>query len=558
MRSCDTSPAVPDSGSGAVEVAFTLLSHLAAEGLRHVVIAPGSRSGPLVYAAARLERAGLLTCHVRVDERVAAFTALGLAKASVLAGAARPSAVIATSGTAVAHFHAALLEADASDLPLLAITADRPFELLGVGSNQTTRQGGIYGSAVRRCFEIPAATAHAATATELAHAADVGRRASALAVGWGAGLPGPVHVNVAFREPLTPRAGGVFAGAAETEALTLPPPMTHPAMAPLPTLVPRGPRTVVVAGDLSDPAQARAAAALAHEGGYPLLAEPSSLLRTQAAVGDYCSALEAGFSEALPAPERVIVAGHPTLSRPVLRTLLGCGAEIIVQSGRAEWFDVTRSATLVAPWLRLEPGAPSATDVRFLTQWRTACAPPGPAPQPLAAAAVAVWAATRPGDALVMGASSAIRDLERWAPPAPEGAIHVAQRGLAGIDGTVSVAAGLALSGEFSRVRCVLGDITLVHDLNALLVGPRERAVDVDVVVVNDGGGRIFGGLEHAAAEPALVERFFVTPHGADFAALARGFGAEYVSCASPEALAKALAPRPDRGAGLRILEMRG
>ncbi|MCT1996797.1 2-succinyl-5-enolpyruvyl-6-hydroxy-3-cyclohexene-1-carboxylic-acid synthase [Brachybacterium muris] len=573
-----TIPAPRPTGSGAVDQAVAVWSALAELGLTEAVLAPGSRSAPLVYGLAADEVAGRIRAHVRIDERAAAFTALGLGRLDP----ARPAAVVTTSGTATAHLHAAVMEAHHSRIPLLVLTADRPAELREVGANQTTRQAGMFRSLVRLAVDLPAPTAEAASPVELRTAVSTAARALAAATGE---HPGPVHLNLSFRDPLVPRAEeseqADRTAAPERIVLT----RRVPAPAPAPQPVPVDSRTVVVAGDGAGPA----AAALADAHGLPLLAEPSSgALTADGLVPRYPALLRAVMAD--PAhplrPRRAIVLGHPTLSRPVVGALLGAAdVEVVVVDAHPDWPDVARRASLVVPAaigqeipgtgqeatgtgqgavspgaMQAEPDAPKidlAQRRAWIQAWRTAAdAAAARLPQPWQQrAALAVWEASGPGDLLVLGSSSLVRDLEQHA--GPTSAQVIANRGLAGIDGTTAMAGGLALAraardepGERGRTRLLVGDLTALHDLTGLIIGPEEPRPDLDVVVVDDGGGRIFGGLEHAAAPAALLRRFFTTPHGADIAAAARALGADAAVLGTDD-LGPALRSAP---AGIRVL----
>ena len=583
-----TIPAPRPTGSGAVDQAVALWSALAELGLSEAVLAPGSRSAPLVHGLAAPEVAGRIRAHVRIDERAAAFTALGLSRHDP----ARPAAVVTTSGTATAHLHAAVMEAHHSRIPLLVLTADRPAELREVGANQTTRQAGMFRSLTRLAVDLPAPAADAASPLELRTAVSTAARALAAATGE---HPGPVHLNLSFRDPLVPRpgSGGRDAvGRADDAAASAPERIVVtrrlPAPAPAPQPVPVDSRTVVVAGDGAGPA----AAALADAHALPLLAEPSSgALHAKSLVPRYPALLREVMAdpEHPLRPHRAIVLGHPTLSRPVVGALLGAAdVEVVVVDPHPDWPDVARRASLVVPAaLGEETAAPctAATDssasgtapidraARFdpsseaqerhawIEAWRTAAdASAAALPHPWQQrAALAVWEASGPGDLLVLGSSSLVRDLEQHA--GPTAARVIANRGLAGIDGTTAMAGGLALAraaGAASdgaagpsaagpnaaerpgRTRLLVGDLTALHDLTGLLVGPEEPRPDLDVIVVDDGGGRIFSGLEHAAAPPELLRRFFTTPHGADIAAAASALGAKACSLGVeqlPEAL---------------------
>lgn len=540
-------PAPRPTGSGAVDLSVALWCALAELGMREAVLAPGSRSAPLVYALAAAEVGERIRPHVRIDERAAAFTALGIGRHDP----AHPAAVVTTSGTATAHLHAAVMEAHHSRIPLLVLTADRPAELREVGANQTTRQAGMFRSLVRLAVDLPAPTAAEATALELRTAVSTAARALAAATGE---HPGPVHLNLSFRDPLVPRPRTDDPGPEETPAQRIV--LTRRAgtgpAAPHP--VPVDDRTVVVAGDGAGPE----AAELAARHGLPLLAEPSSGARHGTTlVPGYPALLREVMADASHPlrPRRAIVLGHPTLSRPVVGALLGAeDVEVIVADPQLDWADVARRARLVVPAAVGEEQGPVDARERqaHLAAWRAAASAatatlPGSWQQ---RAALAVWEASGPHDVLVLGSSSLVRDLEQQA--GATSARVVANRGLAGIDGTTAMAGGLALAGEAGpgRVRLLVGDLTALHDLTGLLIGPEETRPALDVVVVDDGGGRIFSGLEHAAAPPDLLRRFFTTPHGADIAAAAAALGAQ-AHRVTEDSLPEALAASAD---GVRVL----
>ncbi|MGP9539530.1 2-succinyl-5-enolpyruvyl-6-hydroxy-3-cyclohexene-1-carboxylic-acid synthase [Brachybacterium sp. AOP43-C2-M15] len=572
------------TGSGAVDQSVALWSALAALGVREAVLAPGSRSAPLVYGLDAVEVAGAIRAHVRIDERAAAFTALGIGRHDP----AHPAAVVTTSGTATAHLHAAVMEAHHARIPLLVLTADRPAELREVGANQTTRQAGMFRSLTRFAVDLPAPTADRATPLELRTAVSTAARALAAAT---AEHPGPVHLNLSFRDPLVPRPEqaekaqqaekaekaekaqqaehaeqpaaerpvGPGTGAAPRERIVL----TRRAAptAPAPHPVPVSGRTVVVAGDGAGPEAAR----LAARHGLPLLAEPSSGARHgETHVPGYPALLAEVMADPRHPlrPRRAIVLGRPTLSRSVVGSLLGAeDVEVIVVDAQLDWPDVSRRAHLVVPAAVGEESTDGAQGERsegpahrgaHLDAWRaaaTAARAAQPEPDWQQRAALAVWDAAGAEDVLVLGSSSLIRDLEQRA--GATGARVLADRGLAGIDGTTAMAGGLALArGAVGRVRLLVGDLTALHDLTGLLIGPEEPRPELDVVVVDDGGGRIFSGLEHAAAPPELLRRFFTTPHGADIAGAAAALGAAAHRLSADE-LPAALA-RPARG--LRVL----
>ncbi|OKL52656.1 2-succinyl-5-enolpyruvyl-6-hydroxy-3-cyclohexene-1-carboxylic-acid synthase [Buchananella hordeovulneris] len=511
-----------------------LVAQLTALGVRDFVVSPGSRSGPLALAVAQAEREGRARLTVRLDERSAAFTAVGLARAAQLAGTPDQAvAIVCTSGTAVANLHPALAEARHSGLPLLALTADRPHELRGVGASQTTNQVGIFGPTTLEFWELP--TGPSPRQVEI-----LATRAVTGARGARSGQAGPVQVNVALADPLVDDGAALPAGHVIQVAPTPPPP---------PVLLPPGGRTVVLAGD----GAGKAARQVAEEAGVPLLAEPSSGARSgPCAIGPYRALLDLpGLGADI---ERVVAYGRPTLSRPVTALLARPDLEVIVVAPGGPWTDVAGRARRIERSVQLPPG-----DAAWLAAWQAAGAR---AQAALAgqrdeltpwSACLAVWQAQQAGgEPLVVGASNAIRHLDLCAPPGPGGPV-VANRGLAGIDGTLATAWGLAL-GTGQLVRALVGDLTFLHDASSLLRGQQEAEVDLDIIVLNDGGGAIFSSLEaqqHASAVD--FERVYATPQVADLAALAAAYGADYQRAATLTALRACLA-QPLRGR--RIVEV--
>ncbi|MFV0252104.1 MAG: 2-succinyl-5-enolpyruvyl-6-hydroxy-3-cyclohexene-1-carboxylic-acid synthase [Beutenbergiaceae bacterium] len=502
-----------------------LIAALVGQGVRDVVLAPGSRSAPLAYALAAAEAAGWLRVHIRVDERVAGFVALGIARV-------RPAAVVTTSGTAVANVHPAVLEAHHARLPLLVISADRPHELRGVGANQTTDQRDLFGRALRSGVDLPA------THGLGVHSAVV--RAVAAATGRRGGAPGPAQINVAFRDPLVP-ATPWRPGAAPAPPLVA----TFASGAPP---VPLGGEqfTVVVAGDGAGPA----AAELAQAAGWPLLAEPSSGVRSSPAA-------IAGYRELLPdlgpLVQRVVVFGRPTLSRQVSALLARTDVETIVVDPVGEWVDVAGVASVVAGAVTWSGGV---SDPTWLDRWRSWEPPVSDGAMTGQALTRALLAADQPYP-VVLGSSLTVRHADLVAPVGADftAAPVVANRGLAGIDGTISTATGLALATA-APVRAVMGDLTFVHDVGGLAHGVHEPEVDLQVFVLNDHGGGIFATLEHGRAEHAQVfERYFGTEQHLDVAALARGFGADYHPVRSASELAHVLAG-PPRGRSVVEVEL--
>jgi 2-succinyl-5-enolpyruvyl-6-hydroxy-3-cyclohexene-1-carboxylate synthase len=561
-------------------LATVIVNALVELGVRQVVLCPGSRSAPLAYALAAAADAGELQLQVRLDERSAGFLALGLAL-----GSGAPAAVITTSGTAVANLHPAVLEATHAGVPLLVISADRPHELRGTGASQTTDQVKLFGDAVRWFGEIPAPQRQSGLAPGWRN---VVARAVAAASGNPGSAPGPVQLNVAFADPLLPDVPDADPDASETETDDWPDSLTGTTgltrIAPAPPFPPvimhgctaderatvhdhggvlGGGRTVVLAGD----GAGADAAVLAEKAGWPLLAEPSSGSRIGAAIGPYRLLLD--HPELGARIERVVVFGRPTLSRPVSRLLARPGVEVIVVSTRPDWTDAARRAALVTPAVDVETPDP---DRQWYDAWQQAGqaaaraidqilddeAAAGRLTGPLIARELA--AATEAGDVLFAGSSNPIRDLDLAAAPFPAGARVLANRGLAGIDGTLSSAAGVALAlGGSGQVRCLVGDLTFLHDAGGLLTGALEQRPDLQIVVVDDAGGGIFSTLEHGGlartgpARLAVFERVFGTPQDVDLAALCAGYRVGHELIDDVESLRKALAQPPT---GISVLHL--
>lgn len=566
-------------------LAGVLVDELVRGGVREAVLSPGSRSAPLAYALHAADTAGRLRLHVRVDERSAGFLALGLAKVSQL-----PVPVVCTSGTAAANLHPAVLEADQAGVPLFVLTADRPVELWGTGANQTTAQLGLYARAVRDSWLL---TTGDGGAVEAATWRALTCRALATAAGELDGDPGPVHVDVALREPLVPHTGvgadrtdeallGRADGGPWTRVSVEPPSWAGPFDGTR-ALGSSWSRTLVLLGDCP-PEMARDAGRLAGARGWPVVAEPYAW--SGAAVPHAVLLLGAPDWLAEHRPERVLVVGRPTLTREVQRLLADPQVAVEMVTATPRWADPPRWARVVhhRGWLQAALREPTAAP---RGSWTMGGVPePAPADEEWArawagaaravSAAIGdvlegVWpsgprlardlvAALPPDALLVLGSSSAVRDVDLAA--TPRGDLHVlANRGVAGIDGTVSTAVGAALGAQRdARARptgvpayALLGDLTFLHDANGLILGPDEPRPDLCLVVLDDDGGGIFGLLEQGAPEHAApFERVLGTPHGTDLAALCAATGTPYREVTDAAELAAALAP----GSGLRVLRI--
>jgi 2-succinyl-5-enolpyruvyl-6-hydroxy-3-cyclohexene-1-carboxylate synthase len=520
-------------------------------GLREAVLAPGSRSAPLAMALWERAAGRDLRLHVRIDERSAAFLALGLAKVS-----RRPVAVVCTSGTAAANFHPAVIEADESGVPLLLLTADRPPELRGTGSNQTIDQLKLYGDAVRWFCDagVPEARVGAN-----AYWRSLACRAWARAAGEAGGFPGPVQVNLPLRDPLVP---GPDDGPPWPEPLD-----GRPAGAPWTAVTAAGPgaagtltldwaeRGVVVCGDGDYGPEALLE--LAEQAGWPVLAEPSSgARRGPNALRTGSCLLSVPEFTAAHQPEVIVSAGRPGLSRGQLAFLRG-GARrhVVIAQGPGRWADPARTATDVAAAVRLAGRVRKFS--QWLESWQRADEAAATAASGLLAASGTLseprlardLAASLPDGALLWVASSLpVRDLDQHM--APRGGLRVlASRGASGIDGLVSSAIGAALA-HHGPAYALLGDLAFLHDAPGLFLGPGETRPDLCLVVVNNDGGGIFSMLEPAAF-PEPFERVFGTPHGASVEQVATAAGIPYELVKGPGDLPGAL-----RG-GLRIIEVR-
>ena len=506
-----------------------LLDELAALGITDIVCCPGSRSAPLAYAAARLDSEGRVRLHMRLDERGAAYFALGIAKAT-----SHTAAVITTSGTAVANLAPAMAEARHAEVPLIVLTADRPSTLVGTGANQTTDQVGIFGT-------IPLLVARI-SAMDLAPDAwrATVRRAVVTAEGRFSRRSGPVQINVELTPPLVGDPGPIPPGVPFRADTT-------PGARPV-SLDP-GPRTVIVAGDMP-PAEGRRWAEEAQRAQIPLLAEPSSNARIGSAAISSYRYLLAGFA---PLIERVVVAGHPTLSRPVTGLLSRKDVEIIAVDASGTWPDPGWATSRVVPAVSFGMGDPSwmgkwaLADKGFRTQMDADPAWSGPH------LAAAVLDSLNPSDALVLGASSPIRDADIAPIPARPHEMY-ANRGLAGIDGTIATAWGVA-AGRGKPVVALLGDLTALHDISSLARPATEQEPDLVIVVADDHGGSIFSTMEYAAQTGELkdwYERLFAVQMTADLAEIARGFGVEVIEAANQSDVKQALAYHP----GIRMVHV--
>lgn len=502
-----------------------LVDELYRSGVRHAVTSPGSRSTPLMLS---LVRHGSIACHSQIDERAAGFFGLGLAKAS-----RSPVVLACTSGTAAAEYLPAVVEAHEAGVPLIVLTADRPPELREVGAGQAIDQVGLFGRNVRWGFDF--GTHQASTerlrwvrslGCRLVHAATAGDR------------PGPVHLNVALREPLVldgplPKSDPV--PGRRNGAPWLERPRASASLSPLPV----GRRTVVVAGrNERDPGLPAAIRSYAEATGSVLLADPLSGARMGcSAIAHYDALLRHAPFAAAQQPDLVIRVGDLPTSKPLRTWLAGLDASIpqVGFACESTWADpdgVLHALLDGDPATSLIAAAGDAVpgEEGWRAAWRQADAAAAAAieavlaGEPLTEPQVArTLAAALPAEAtFVVASSMPVRDLETFAPTRDDGGPRIlANRGANGIDGTLATALGVAAAGD--HVTVLLGDVAFAYDLSALL-SVRRLGLALTMVVVDNGGGGIFDFLSVSTQVDAFEEHV-ATPTGLDVVAAAAALG---------------------------------
>jgi 2-succinyl-5-enolpyruvyl-6-hydroxy-3-cyclohexene-1-carboxylate synthase len=502
----------------------TLVEEWVGAGLTTAMVAPGSRSTPLALALADHPA---ISVHVFHDERTAGFAALGC---GLMSG--RPAIVLCSSGTAGTHFHAAVVEADLSGVPMLVVTADRPPELRDVGAAQTIDQTHLFGRAVR-WYHDPGPPADEAARSWRS----LGRRAYRATLD---GRPGPVHLNLPFREPLVGEPGSLPAGRppAPTSPATTASPIDGD-LAVIAELLDRH-RGVIVAGrGAGDPA---AVAAFATAVQWPILAEPRSGLRSSPlAVLTADDLLRHPRFARDHTPEVVLHLGEPWASRIVNEWLAGAGARHVHVSAGVRPLDPN---LVVDHWLAgpvdvilagLGARLAGALGTPWLARWQHAEAraraalatvldEPAALSEPGVARAFVATLDAIPGARLVVSSSMPIRDVEWYT--GPGGLEVLSNRGANGIDGVVATAIGAALGTDSAGPTGVLvGDVAFLHDASSL-TGLARRGLDLRIVVTDNDGGGIFSFLPQATSVPSeRFEQLYGTPHGTDLVALAHAHG---------------------------------
>jgi len=489
-----------------------LVANLAAYGA-DFWLAPGARSQALAIAASQVCEVSDSRLFVRIDERSLGFSALG---ASI---SKRPQVVITTSGTAVANLHPAVLEAHHSGVPLILLTADRPASLRGKGANQTTNQVGIFNDAVLQCIDVPAPNETNSSELPL-HAAELVERAITVATN----SKQPIQLNLQFVEPLSdvePNAAVIFKTIKLKNVSTQ---EFHSVSMNLPK------ETVLIAGANADEYLPEI-----EKLNYPIFAEPSSGVRhlAQSVLG-YRFIL-ANQHRLVDEIKQIVVYGKPTLSRPVISLLRKIGVEVLVRKGRMGDFLIPETATVIEAAIENTSG-----DSEWLKSWQETSdhlTPEATSDFDRRAIVETIWQADT--DVLVLGASQLIREADHFA---PRRKLKVwANRGLAGIDGTIATATGIAASTGY-RVTALMGDLTFLHDASSLVIDRLDGELNMCVVVVNDNGGKIFEALEVAkTAETKIYDRVFRTSQEFDMSALAKAFGWQYLLVTGKAELADAL-----------------
>lgn len=522
-----------------VDTARAILSALDDLGLTHVLYCPGSRSAPFAYA---LESGAFGGYAMPVlDERGAGFAAVGLARTGAL------PAVIVTSGTAVAELAPAVLEASLARLPLLVLSADRPGELRGVGASQATDQSGFFGTHVRASIDLEPQEASPSLVGHLA-------RAVAAACGAPSGTPGPVQINVAFRDPLTPVRPASDSGD-EAVAPFVPRPTrvmgAHAVPALWEDVVGLADAGLIVAGEGASPF----AREWSEASGFPLLAEPAS--------GAWSGGGVTAFEQSLVSSplgrevDAVVVTGRPTLSRPIQALLARPDVRVVVVDAHAPWVDISGNASVVVADLEPAREPIRAAQAEWASRVREAARDAGERIESLLTSGsgrtmldLARSVAASTSGPLVLGASNPVRAFDLAVPTLGGRVVH-SNRGQAGIDGTIATAVGICLGSGYAgeapapageRVTAVMGDLTACHDASSLALAASVGA-HLDIIVADDQGGGIFATLEHGrAASAEAYDRWFGLAQSVDYEALAAAYGVAFARADAPRELESLLA----------------
>lgn len=531
--------------------ASTLARALTEDGaVTDVVVSPGSRSTPLVVAFAASDA----TAHVVLDERAAGFFALGLARTS-----GRPVALVCTSGSAAAHYLPAIIEACASEVPLIVLSADRPAELQGVGAGQTIDQVRLFGTHVRASFELTAPVAGSSPRwleTVAAKALDACVTAPR----------GPVHLNCPFRKPLwAPGTDAVHAGRGPIRiARGAPGPAPEELRAASQLL--SGKRGAILVGPSWPPVNVGGVHELAQALDWPVLAEPASQLRSGNVVAGLDSLVRDPDVAAALRPDVFLRIGRAPTSTAVTRWMAGVPSLAIDPAGTVHDPNHDAAMVLAVPAeLACRGLAKRVTDgvgPAWLARWQAADDAAWAATQGVLDEPGPLWEgqiARAVGDALPAGAqlhlasSMPIRDMDGFCRTLAAGVRVLHSRGANGIDGTIATVVGEA-AGSGEHVVAVLGDLALRHDASSLALA-NGSAVPTTFVVVDNAGGGIFEFLP-ISGHPATFERFFLTPQNTPVPQLAQGYGVECVSVEDRVGLVEALGALSGADRGARLIHV--
>ena len=579
-----TAPCNGERVNPSTAMARVIVDELIRCGITDVVLAPGSRSASLALALAAAEGRGDLTLHVRVDERSAGFLALGLGKVSGV-----PAVIVTTSGTAVANLLPAIVEADHSNVPMIALTADRPSALRGIGANQTIHQVGIFGSSVREAVDISSASTEVSDAV-LASQNRVWRSTISRAIASTTDVmrSGPVHVNVQFTEPLVPddeltpdqqremMKEGPLGGRSEGRPWTADARLMAGMGLPIdeilemllddPTIPERG---LIIVGDHADGEASDLVDELGDALGWPIIGEPSGNVSTCDTALAHGALLLAspGFAEAH-VPEVLITVGKVGLSRDVNRLILAAKIHIAVDP-QPQWSDPMRSADVVVAACPL-PATVADLSSDWLESWQRAdllaaaaieTVLAGPLTQLTGMHVARACGQAVPEDGMFfVGPSWPVRHVFNFAANATGSAVTLANRGTSGIDGCISTAWGAAIASQRdNEAACIalVGDLTFLYDINALRVPPSEEIPDLVYVVSDNNGGGIFSELEQGQSQFAdSFDRVFGTPLDADIQASVTALGFPCVVASTVAEIDEALKSAIESG-GVHVIVAR-
>ena len=500
----------------ATQLAQVIVRQIIEAGVKDVVISPGSRNAPLSIAFYQASKKGLISLHVRIDERTAAFFALGIAKASGL-----PVPIVCTSGTAVANYHPAVLEASHTNQPLLVLTADRPAALRRTGANQTTEQARIFGKAVR-------------------YFADISGSAYPMELPFNSLQTGPVHLNIQFEEPLISEPDESW-----LDNLKVTPPKVFDRNTPG-TFYTKSTRGVLVIGHDRGGLSAESVKNFANELGWPVIAEdPLTFANAISHASIFLT--NSAIAKDL-APDTVVVIGRTTLSRSINSFIKMARKEIVIDP-RTATVDTDRMAA--QKFTQLPVVQVQTPDAEYAEKWNKyslramkMVSDISTWSEPLIAREIAAHIPS--GTSLFISSSRPIRDLEGFA-VAREGLETFANRGLAGIDGNISTALGIA--SQRKETIAVLGDLGFLHDLTGLI---QKEQINLKIFVVNNDGGGIFSTLSQRGVEG--FEEVFGTPHGLDPAAIAQSMDIKSKTIDS-QAQLKAELKDPVRGLSVVVIK---